>query len=44
MDEMEKTRLVAQYLYEHNLQTTLHTFLKESGTEFVGWCPVCGGC
>ena len=35
MDEMEKTRLIAQYLYEHNHQTTLHTFLKESGTEFV---------
>lgn len=35
MDEMEKTRLIAQYLYEHNHQTTFHAFLKESGTQFV---------
>ena len=35
MDSLEKSRLVAQYLYEHNYTATLDSFLKESGTGFV---------
>ena len=35
MEEREKTRLVAQYLHEHNYKDTLENFLKESGTQFV---------
>ncbi|KAI6656367.1 WD repeat-containing protein 5-like [Oopsacas minuta] len=35
MNEMEKIRIVAQFLYEHNYETTLKSLLNESGTEFV---------
>ena len=35
MDGLEKSRLVAQFLFEHNYKATLDTFLKESGTRFV---------
>ena len=35
MYSLEKSRLVAQFLYEHDYKTTLDTFLKESGTGFV---------